>query len=558
MRIFLTKAFQLSLAVLILQGWAHADPGDSLRSYSYIHHNLNVIQYFNKEVLKRFHDKWNSSDRLVITHFGDSHVQPDIYPGAVRKELQSARGNGGFGMTFPYSTVRTYSMIDYRSVHTGTWLYSKSIEPKPKLPLGVSGATARTFDPQATFALRFKKPYPSGPLMARIFCKVEPRSFDFILRSGGQETLVEVGSQAPAKPIEILLNSPDSVIELKLARKKESQNTFEFYGMSLEDPGKTGVVHHCLGIGGSKYGSLLEQVLLEEQLPVLAPDLVILDFGTNDILYQNAVPLDLKAQIEGVIRKVRRAVPEATILLTSAQDMYRRDQNITASMDFSDLIRQIAKEQQCLMYDWFWVAGGPETMLKWRDQELARKDMIHLTIQGYELKGRLLGQAILEAVKNYDNGPDSVLVSLEPFRQRKNFPDTLRKDSTQKMVAQGNAKNASVIRHQIKKGETLKVIAKHYHVKVEDIRRDNGLANNRIIEGKYLVIHPGQKPVAKSPVPSSADQTSQKYLTHLIKSGETLSEIAEQYKVSVAQLKQLNGLRSSNIRAGKTLKIKAL
>ena len=184
--------------------------------------------------------------------------------------------------------------------------------------------------------------------------------------------------------------------------------------------------------------------------------------------------------------------------------------------------------------------------------------MIHLTIQGYELKNQLLGQTIIEAVKNYDNAPDSVLVSLEPFRRRKNFPDTLRNDSIQKMVAQRNARDLSVIRHQIKKGESLKVIAKHYHVKVEDIRRDNGLPNNRIIEGKYLIIHPGKIQAGKSSVSTSADESSQKYLTHLIKSGETLSEIAEQYKVSVTQLKQLNGLRSSNIRAGKTLKIKPL
>jgi len=46
-----------------------------------------------------------------------------------------------------------------------------------------------------------------------------------------------------------------------------------------------------------------------------------------------------------------------------------------------------------------------------------------------------------------------------------------------------------------------------------------------------------------------------KKITHRIKNGEALSIIADKYNVSVAQIKKLNGLRSNNIRAGKTLKI---
>lgn len=46
-----------------------------------------------------------------------------------------------------------------------------------------------------------------------------------------------------------------------------------------------------------------------------------------------------------------------------------------------------------------------------------------------------------------------------------------------------------------------------------------------------------------------------KKITHRIKNGEALSIIADKYNVSVSQLKKLNGLRSDNIRAGKTLRI---
>ncbi|MDV6169900.1 SGNH/GDSL hydrolase family protein [Flavobacterium sp. DG1-102-2] len=46
-----------------------------------------------------------------------------------------------------------------------------------------------------------------------------------------------------------------------------------------------------------------------------------------------------------------------------------------------------------------------------------------------------------------------------------------------------------------------------------------------------------------------------KKITHKIKNGEVLGSIANKYDVSIAQLKKINGLKSDNIRAGRTLKI---
>lgn len=46
-----------------------------------------------------------------------------------------------------------------------------------------------------------------------------------------------------------------------------------------------------------------------------------------------------------------------------------------------------------------------------------------------------------------------------------------------------------------------------------------------------------------------------KSITHKIKNGEAISIIADKYNVSVAAIKKLNGLKTNQIRAGKTLKI---
>jgi LysM repeat protein len=51
------------------------------------------------------------------------------------------------------------------------------------------------------------------------------------------------------------------------------------------------------------------------------------------------------------------------------------------------------------------------------------------------------------------------------------------------------------------------------------------------------------------------ESTVPKKITHRIKSGEVLGSIANKYGINITQLKQANGLKNNNIRAGKTLKI---
>ncbi|MEJ0030840.1 MAG: hypothetical protein WDO15_10935 [Bacteroidota bacterium] len=57
------------------------------------------------------------------------------------------------------------------------------------------------------------------------------------------------------------------------------------------------------------------------------------------------------------------------------------------------MVRQIAKQEHCAFYDWYRVSGGQYSMAKWVQARLARPDYIHLSKEGYLLKGRLFTQA---------------------------------------------------------------------------------------------------------------------------------------------------------------------
>lgn len=569
------------ILVLALMGAAQAmatHKGDSSRSqYYWINQDLNYIQYYNRAGFESFYDKWKNNKPITIVHFGDSHVQPDIFTGELRKILQTEKGLGGKGMIFPYSIAQTYSTLDYASYHTGTWRSSKSVEYVPRLPLGISGATAKTSDPSASFTIRFHNPMPSHYTKLKLFCRQVRESYDLVVTSAGKSTPVIVddpGENERIPFIEINLPELGNTIKVQVVKKNDYENDFEFYGMSLESTTNEGLVLHCLGIGGSQFRSLLAEALFEEQLSSVLPDLAILDFGTNDHLYNNSIPPDMEARIVQVIKRIRNAAPGCAILLTTTQDMNRRGVNITSGRDYSALIRKIAKDQNCAYYDWYWVSGGPHRMTTWHQNGLAQADNIHLTISGYQLKGDLLGSAFKSTLNRMSGSLESLAfnpdtLSYDALLARQ---DSILKNAKALPVVAQNRPPVNILYHKIVRGETLGGIAEKYHVSVSSIRAANGIRGSKIIAGKTLRIEQpkayAQAAAAETKHQKVKQTTENKKINqafeqiantrlvqHKIVSGETLSEIAERYHVSIKDIKRVNGLRSSKIIAGKTLMI---
>lgn len=100
----------------------------------------------------------------------------------------------------------------------------------------------------------------------------------------------------------------------------------------------------------------------------------------------------------------------------------------------------------------------------------------------------------------------------------------------------------SSVNHTVRRGETLTSIAAVYGVSIADLRRANALQGDHIRVGQNLV------------VPASGLGAT---VTHVIRSGETLSGIAKQYGVRVADIQRANGMTGTRIIAGQTLLIPA-
>ncbi len=123
----------------------------------------------------------------------------------------------------------------------------------------------------------------------------------------------------------------------------------------------------------------------------------------------------------------------------------------------------------------------------------------------------------------------------------------------------GAQNGGKMITHIIKPGETISSLSRIYHVKKDDIFKLNNLNDRTVLHiGQKIIVPTGKStptivatptPVVTNKVPTQNFDKNK----HLVVSGDNLSRIAKQYKVSEQQLKDWNGLKNDVIKAGSYL-----
>jgi len=110
------------------------------------------------------------------------------------------------------------------------------------------------------------------------------------------------------------------------------------------------------------------------------------------------------------------------------------------------------------------------------------------------------------------------------------------------------------IKHIVRKGESLSVLAARYSVSMKELLSYNNLHSNGLRIGQIIKIPPNyQLAVEGTPLLASAKQ--QTVATHHVKRGESLSVIAQQYGKSLQEIKRYNNLSSTTISVGQKINI---
>ncbi len=456
--------------------------------HTFLKKNYNVIQFKDSTVLKTFYSTWDSKKRFSVLHLGDSHLQNENLPNKSRELIQQLLGDGGIGLIQPFSIVKTYDASFYKSTHYGIWEFSKSYMLPPKLPLGVRGMTAKTLDNKATFKITFNSPPSSQNTVLTIFSQNNEESYDPIFTA---DSIPAVLISKLGDISKYQLPTKYQSIQFSLNKTNEKQNQFILYGMSLSNSNNDFATWHNAGVGACQYKSVLFEEKFEEQATFLNPDLVIIDYGTNDFLYTNSIPEKLSSEIQQVITKVKKANPRASIILTSAQDMNYKKVNVTASKLFSQMMKNIAYENQCGFWDWYLISGGSHSMNVWQENKLTMNDGIHLNGKGSQLKGTLLVEA-LKTTYTYlkENTKNNGLNYDDPIEVETIKEETIKEDIIieKKSLQKVTPKTTKKIIYKVKNGDNLGKIAEKFNISLVTLKNRNKLRSNLITPNQVLLI----------------------------------------------------------------------
>ncbi len=498
--------------------------------YPFVRYENNRWEWKNDAAVAPFFEALlqTGTRKLRVVHIGDSHVQADVYTGYVRNRLQELFGAGGRGMVFPYAAAKTHAAYDYQTFAAGSWDYARNVHAVHKYPVGVSGATVRTYQSGSSVKIVFTSAYrDAGSRKLGILSSWGEKSFDFRVLWPGGDSLV-----APTAPATVLtLPVSPTTIEIYAKARKPEQNHLDLYGLWLETVEDSGILYHSVGINGAGLGHLLQSELLENHLAALKPDLVVIDLGANDY-YSFGIKEDYEANLRAVAQKVKRAAPAA--LIGCSQDIYRRYYtNVSDGRRAAEIARAVAFETDCAFYDWYAISGGGKSMLKWQAYGLAQNDRVHLTHKGYFYKGEMFVCGLLNSLWAYKTGealPEAKFETTAPVVA----------------VASVAAPSGATTRYVVRPGDNLGAIAQKFGVSVAQLKQWNGLGSDFIRAGSTLVIH-GQKSEA---VPARTGEA-----VHVVEAGESLWSIARKYGTSVEKIAKDNGVLNNKIHPGQKLKI---
>jgi len=400
------------------------------------------------------------ADRKVvrIVHIGDSHVQADYLPGILRRLFWRDFGEAGRGLVFPYALAGTHGPLDYDWSGTTEWTARRRTFQRDGPAIGVSGMGLRAKKGTVDLQFAFDPKYPAMPFdqvsvitdeatewIARVDEPIDPplansgwqyhsvqsgetlyglaRQYQctvndlqhwnrlaghqiFVgqsLRVGKQ--MVRPGSNAPMpspEPTQPFLRKqylPKPVQDLTLVGQHPSGPSL--YGVVLENRRQSGVLYHMVGVNGTTYYHYHRSEAFWEQLPALAPDLVILTLGTNEALQSAFRPTDVQREVSGFLERLKASCPRAGILLMTNPDAgNKRGEQLDRPGEMRDILLNSAREAGVAIFDWYAIMGGRGSIYPWREEKLAYRDVIHFTKKGYTFQGYLLYRALMTAYAN--------------------------------------------------------------------------------------------------------------------------------------------------------------
>ena len=355
----------------------------------------NVIG--NKQFLNTFYQKMSlvkdSNSQVNILHIGDSHLQADFLTEQVRKQFNSVSARG---LVVPYKVAKTNSSYTYITKTYSNWHGKRFTKTENPLPIGIGGITIQTTDDSARIILTTKD--EKGFNCLKIFHQNDESAFDFSVFDNNGNALLPQAYSQNKKDYESVFYSNDLIYSVTIQNKKNNNTQWQslIFGMYVSN-GKSGVVYNSMGVNGAEFRHYNEAQYFAEQSQALLPDLIIISLGTNEAANSKFEENTFYNQIDKMVNDLQNYNPNATILLTTPADNYRRKRKVnTVIKRVSATIVKYCMAHNMPYWDLYLISGGYKSARFWKKHRLFAKDFLHYSRKGYEVQGTLLFEALMK------------------------------------------------------------------------------------------------------------------------------------------------------------------
>jgi lysophospholipase L1-like esterase len=328
----------------------------------------------------------NPAGPIHILQFGDSHTASDDWVNSMRTALQAKFGDGGPGFVHPGRPFRGYRRFDAQATSSLNWRAEGTMALLGDGCEGLSGISISTGVPGQTIGLS-----AAGDSLS-IFFLQQPGGgrLELTVDAVSMGSFSTDGEPAPGVSTYSLLPGPHQ-IELRTLDRAPVR----LFGWTLDNT--QGATFETLGINGAQAHVILgwNEAVWDSEVAERNPALVILAYGTNEANSHRWTLDDYRISMKAVIERVRRAAPQAGILMIGPPDCGKSGPLLHLT-EVIDAQRQFAREENVAFWDWRRHMGGPGSIRLWVTAGYGQADYIHMTGEGYRIVGDLIVNSFLE------------------------------------------------------------------------------------------------------------------------------------------------------------------
>lgn len=362
---------------------------------------------------------------LSIINIGDSHIQANIGTAVTRELLQYKFGNAGRGIITPLKMSGTNQPADYVFSSDQPYTAVKLMKAPWKMTMGFTGTSVSPTTKSSSITVGTRSDDDYNPFSSiTLFHKGQMK----VTRVTDEKGADVMFTHYPSRDYTyVKLGAPQTRVTVHY----DNLGDLTLFGANLSGE-RPGVFYHSIGNNGATFDTYNRIGDMGVSLYALHPNLVILSLGTNEA-FGRLDTARFRASMDKLVKNIRAANPEAQILLVTPMECHRtvtknvtkrvrtkarrtkkgkripagtktvtskvRTSGINSSIrPIRDAIMAYGRDNNIAVYDFWAVAGGEGASNTWINNGLFSGDKIHHSAKGYRLEGRLMYDAIMDAL----------------------------------------------------------------------------------------------------------------------------------------------------------------